>query len=89
MTNTASIVRNRATPSCISHFTQSGVVVWLGAGDGWLGSGSWLDGGDKSDSSVESGSTGSSGVGSGDAGSGGVGSGGDSVVRAPVALQAL
>lgn len=78
-------------PSCVNHFAQPGVVVCSGDGSGglddgsgWLGGGSGGPGGNvNSDSSIDSDSAGSFG-----AGSGGVGSGGDSVVKAPTALQA-
>ena len=70
-------------PSCVNHFVQSGVVVCSGDGSGGLDNSGWLGGSVNSDSSIGSGGGDSCSV-----GSGGAGSGGDSVVKAPTALQA-
>ena len=68
-------------PSCVSHFAQSGVVVCSGDGSGGLDDGGgWLGGG--------SGVNSDSSIGSAGGDSCSVGSGGDSVVKAPTALQA-
>ena len=91
----ASIVRSKAAPRYISHFDQSGVVDGFGVGGGCVGGGDESEVGagcsndDESDSSVGSGVAFTGGAGFGVAG-GGVATvlGGDSVVKAPTALQA-
>ncbi len=72
-------------PSCVNHFVQSGVVVCSGDGSGGLDNSGWLGGGSGGlGGSVNSDSS----IGSGGGDSCSAGSGGDSVVKAPTALQA-